>query len=271
MLKRWTKLVHGLRIRQRMREQYGTAPTADIASSSKDADQDERSGGGGGFLTRAGDVVQPYSLPRAVHVVFTSPPRSPAPDDRTPTPVPEPALPDANERLGDSDSDSEVLSDHRTMDTLAIPGENRGMPKSMAELAAEAEATAMAQMSTGGQRKGREEAHAEEEEEDDAASVTPSRRRAPPRARPKITNGEARAVRPRGRKRARAHESDGEDEDGEDWRSDDGGVEEDTAGEDGRTRNAKRARTRTRTGPRDRSTVPVHVPTSDRVLRVRKK
>ena len=256
--------MHGLRIRQRMREQYGTAPTADIALSSKDDGLDERSGGGGGFLTRAGDVVQPYSLPRAVHVVFASPPRSPAPDDRTPTPIPGPA-PLLNEDLsgeeGPGDSDSDVQSDHRSMDKLANPSENRGMPKSMAELAAEAEAAAMAQGNGIGDP-------AVGEGKEDAEAVTPSHRRGLPNARPKA-NGETRAVRPRGRKRARAHESGSDDED--DWRSDDGGIEEDAGGEDERTRDAKRARTRMRARPRDRSTVSVHVPTSDRVLRVRKK
>ncbi|KAF8264379.1 hypothetical protein EI94DRAFT_1772689 [Lactarius quietus] len=267
VIKRWTKLVHGLRIRQRMREQYGTAGTADLASSSNlkvDEGADQNEHGGGGFLTGAGDVVQPYSLPRAVHVVFSSPPRSPAPDDHTPTPVPEP-LPVFNEDddagEGPCDSDLDARSVQRPSDSN---GENRGVPKSMAELA-----VAAAQMSAGEQRG---EDVGEGQDDVDAASAVPSRRRAPPKARLKV-NGDAKAERPQGRKRARAHESGSEGDDI--WQADDGGMDEDEDedSENGRSRDAKRARTRSRAGRLDRSTVavPVPVPRSDRVLRARKK
>jgi len=286
--------VHGLRIRQRMREQYGTATTSELASSRNDdegGDQDE--GDGGGFLTGAGDVVQPYSLPRPTHVVFASPPRSPEPDDLTPIPAPEQALAlsldeaeaecdDAGEgkNTGPKDSDWDVRSDHRPADKLASPGqgngENRGMPKSMAELAAEAEAAATARMSKAGQ--GQEDLDLDAamgEVQEGAASPAPRRRHAPPRARPKA-NGEARTEYPRGRKRVRAREREDEDEDEDEWADSgqpgDSGVEGDAVGKDGRTRDAKRARTRA--GLRDRGTalaVSVPVPTSDRVLRARKK
>ena len=212
-----------------MREQYGTAVGAapDRASGSKDDDDDEHADGGG-FLTRADDVVQHYNLPRPVHVVFASPPpRSPAPDDdRTPTPAPssvpdEPTLP-----LLDLDSDVQYPADN--------PVENRGIPKSMAELAAEA---AAAQISNS--------------ENADAVSVTGH------------ANKEGRTVRPRARKRMRTRENEDED----DWQSDDADSED-----TGRTRDAKRVRTRARAGRRDRPTiVPVQMPTSDRVLRARKK
>jgi hypothetical protein len=127
-----------------MREQYGTAVGAaapDRASGSKDGDgDDDERADGGGFLTRADDVVQHHNLPRPVHVVFASPPpRSPAPDDRTPTPATSPTpVPDEPVLPLDSDSDVQHPADN--------PVENRGIPKSMAELAAEAEAAA-AQMS----------------------------------------------------------------------------------------------------------------------------
>ena len=232
VLKRWTKLVHGLRIRQRMHEQYGTAVGAaaaaaapDRASGSKD-DNDDEHADGGGFLTRADDVVQHYNLPRPVHVVFASPPpRSPVPDDdRTPTPAPSP-VPDEPTLLLDSDSDVQYPADN--------PVENRGIPKSMAELAAEAAAAQIS--STGGENA-------------DAVSVA---------------NKEGRTVRPRARKRVRTRESEDED----DWQSDDADSED-----TGRTRDAKRVRTRARAGRRDRPTiVPVQIPTSDRVLRTRKK
>ena len=264
VIKRWTKLVHGLRIRQRMREQYGTAPTVPDhppVDDSDGADQDELHGAGG-FLTGAGDVVQPYNLPRPTHVVFSSPPRSPAPDDnRTPPPtlVPEPEfepalLDDEDEDDATAPRDSDLDSDVRSAEELQANGngnsENRGMPKSMAELAAEAEAAAMAQMSI------------EPNENADVLSVAPSRRRAA--VLPKA-NGEVKAERGRGRKRARAHDSGSEDED--EWQSDDG----DEVDEDGGrgTRNAKRPRPRARRVQRTALAVPV--PTSDRVLRARKK
>ena len=230
-----------------MREQYGTAPTVPDHPPLDDsaADQDELHGAGG-FLTGAGDVVQPYNLPRPAHVVFSSPPRSPAPDDnRTPTPasVSELALLDDEDDAaapGDSDSDVQPAEELLANGNGNGNSENRGMPKSMAELAAEAEAAAMARMST--------------EPNADVLPVAPNRRSA---------NGEVKAERARGRKRIRAHESGSEDED--EWQSDGG----DEVGEDGGrgTRNAKRTRPRARRVQRTALAVPV--PTSDRVLRVR--
>jgi xeroderma pigmentosum group C-complementing protein len=104
VLNRWTKLVQGLRIRQRMREQYGggthgsgTLGVGDVGSSpavaSDNGDdhdgRDDESGVGtvGGFLTGVEDVVQRYSLPRPTHVVFSSPPRSPNSNGSSPPPA----------------------------------------------------------------------------------------------------------------------------------------------------------------------------------------
>ncbi|KAI9443537.1 Rad4-domain-containing protein [Lactarius indigo] len=265
VLKRWTKLVRGLRIRQRMREQYGTpTTTTDPPPSGNDdegGDQDE-GGGGGGFLTSVGDVVQPYSLPRPTHVVFSSPPRSPEPNGRTPTPASEPAfamsLDEAEAECNDA-GEGPGLDERSDRDRPAeglLPSPSRGMPKSMAELAAEAEAAATAQ--------GQEQGDASEQGEEGATSAaTPRRRRAPPRARPKA-NGEART----GKKRARAREREDEDED--EWMGDarpdgvDSGIEE----ADERPRGAKRARTRA--AGRGRGAAPAVPVSSDRVLRVRK-
>ncbi|KAJ3752274.1 hypothetical protein EV360DRAFT_55515 [Lentinula raphanica] len=91
-LKQWARLVHGLRIRQRLQEQYADrldaetpTPTratpkeknkegANIAKDKNDnKDQtlpeteefnDHNFTGGAGFLVQAGDVVQPFRLPR---------------------------------------------------------------------------------------------------------------------------------------------------------------------------------------------------------------
>ncbi|KAI0821974.1 hypothetical protein BC628DRAFT_1460116 [Trametes gibbosa] len=71
VLRRWTKLVQGLRIRQRLLEQYadrGVQDSDPAASSTKDVNvaeqEEEPAKAAGGFLTGVDDVVQPYTLPR---------------------------------------------------------------------------------------------------------------------------------------------------------------------------------------------------------------
>ena len=274
--------MRGLRIRQRMREQYGTATTSELASSRLDdegGDQDD--GGGGGFLTGVGDVVQPYNLPRPTHVVFASPPRSPEPDGHTPdSALALPVLDNDVAEIEDAGEGNNAgppensYSDERPADKLASHGqghgENRCTPKSMAQLAAEAETAVTAQVSKGLRGLGQGEAEVGEGQEG-ADSVVPPRRRAPPRARPKA-NEEAKVERLRGRKRVHAREGETEDE-GErvgDAQPGGSGTEEDVVGKDGRPRNAKRARPRPRRDRRTVLAVPVPVPTSDRVLRARK-
>ncbi|KAH9931640.1 Rad4-domain-containing protein [Epithele typhae] len=67
ILKRWTKLVHGLRIRQRLIEQYADrTPTSPAAGGD---DKRIRRGRApkppaGGFLAGADGIVQPFALPR---------------------------------------------------------------------------------------------------------------------------------------------------------------------------------------------------------------
>ena len=107
VLNRWTKLVQGLRIRQRMREQYGggtheSLGVGDVGSNpagaSRDGDDhDTHDDEGelqpatvGGFLTGVEDVVQRYSLPRPTHVVFSSPPRSPNSNGSSPPAIADP-------------------------------------------------------------------------------------------------------------------------------------------------------------------------------------
>ncbi|KAI0301205.1 hypothetical protein B0F90DRAFT_1628752 [Multifurca ochricompacta] len=174
VINRWTKLVQGLRIRQRIREQYGGggSNTLGKADDGNDNDNDDEGvhgdGGaqsaGGGFITSVEDVVQPYNLPRPIHVVFSSPPRSPAPlpsrsdpDNRTHTP--EPMLladPTPNLLLNDDDSDQceGVVEDadraggSNSSTTTGSSRKKKGMPKSMAELAAEAAAAAETDLPT---------------------------------------------------------------------------------------------------------------------------
>ncbi|KAF5344898.1 hypothetical protein D9758_011558 [Tetrapyrgos nigripes] len=83
VIKQWTRLIHGLRIRQRLQAQYASNTTNDKAAettpqgmdvdreSHQHHDEDESHmhlTGEGGFLLRgADDVVQSYSLPKAQH------------------------------------------------------------------------------------------------------------------------------------------------------------------------------------------------------------
>ncbi|OCH87725.1 Rad4-domain-containing protein [Obba rivulosa] len=70
-IKRWIKLVQGLRIRQRLQEQYadGAGHTPRESSPAEGAEEPQLQGG---FLTSAVDVVQPYSLPKNFHPVLQS-------------------------------------------------------------------------------------------------------------------------------------------------------------------------------------------------------
>ena len=198
VLNRWTKLVQGLRIRQRMREQYGggtkvsgTLGVGDVGSSPAvasgygDHDGSDDEGGvepatAGGFLTGVEDVIQLYSLLRPTHVVFSSLPRSPNSNGSSPpqaiagpVPVPGTLTPSSSSLAVANDDDNEGIDEtgeERTrqvpptlpvedveeleidnMSGLKLEGTQsqstqrvRWMPKSMATLAAEAEARAQA-------------------------------------------------------------------------------------------------------------------------------
>ena len=98
-IKRWIRLVQGLRIRQRLQAQYASGTAEDQRQSEKqNTDRDEKAEGeemgapvrsrsvmslsndtsfpqeattsGGGFLVQADDVVQSYSLPKYQHVTL---------------------------------------------------------------------------------------------------------------------------------------------------------------------------------------------------------
>ncbi|KAF9485754.1 Rad4-domain-containing protein [Pholiota conissans] len=99
VLKQWTRLIHGLRIRQRLQDQYATtsgkatheashcankrgnktneaAAEKEVGSISEDDDNDDRdvpSDNAGGFLAGADRVVQAFHLPKNTHVVLPSP------------------------------------------------------------------------------------------------------------------------------------------------------------------------------------------------------
>ncbi|EMD39582.1 hypothetical protein CERSUDRAFT_111894 [Gelatoporia subvermispora B] len=69
VIKRWTKLIQGLRIRQRLQEQYAEGAEHTPRESSP-AEAAEDASLQGGFLTSADDVVQPFSLPKNLHPVL---------------------------------------------------------------------------------------------------------------------------------------------------------------------------------------------------------
>ncbi|KAJ7701422.1 hypothetical protein B0H17DRAFT_1157700 [Mycena rosella] len=65
VLKRWTRLVHGLRIRKSLQEEYKDREPAAVPGE-KGEDVEVMPGlAGGGFVTGADGVVQAYSLPKA--------------------------------------------------------------------------------------------------------------------------------------------------------------------------------------------------------------
>ncbi|KAK0202067.1 hypothetical protein DFS33DRAFT_1386353 [Desarmillaria ectypa] len=67
-IKRWTRLIHGLRIRQRLQEQYA-GRGEDKATEKEDEEKQPKQGSaGGGFLMGADDVVQAFHLPKAPHL-----------------------------------------------------------------------------------------------------------------------------------------------------------------------------------------------------------
>ncbi|KDR82961.1 hypothetical protein GALMADRAFT_238668 [Galerina marginata CBS 339.88] len=88
VLKQWTRLVQGLRIRQRLQEKYSTKPGDEREERSHKAKlsrpdnetepveelpHDDPSDSAGGFLAGADRVVHAFHLPRNTHVVLSSP------------------------------------------------------------------------------------------------------------------------------------------------------------------------------------------------------
>ncbi|EKM51642.1 uncharacterized protein PHACADRAFT_177064 [Phanerochaete carnosa HHB-10118-sp] len=71
VIKRWQRLIQGLRVRQRVQEQYaGPGEPRHAASGPTPENQAQETQEAGGFLTTADDVVKPYTLPRNFHEVL---------------------------------------------------------------------------------------------------------------------------------------------------------------------------------------------------------
>ncbi|KAF8526095.1 hypothetical protein JB92DRAFT_2873311 [Gautieria morchelliformis] len=73
VLKRWTRLVQGLRIHKRLQEQYSNQPSSTGPHHGVDNREDIAEAEAGGFLLETADnVVQAYTLPKSLHVVDPS-------------------------------------------------------------------------------------------------------------------------------------------------------------------------------------------------------
>jgi len=310
--------VHGLRILQRMREQYGASASAKVGevvpspTAATGIDKDGEEDGpqpliACGFLTGVEDVVQPYSLPRPIHAVFSSPPRSPNPDGRAPpaapTAPPSPfgtTAPDtllgssSSASVDDEDEDNAAEGGAHVPPLPPFPVEDeedsetetagtgtgtaggtqsqpqhprRLMPKSMAELAAEA-AQAQAAGDVAAPQMGLREAPSASASVTAAtATVAASLRitragskakgesKSKPKPKPRM-----KTVRGKGGKRARAQDDDQDSNEYDGWES--------RSGTELRVA-AKRARNGLDVGVGVEAEA-VPVPPSDRVLRTRK-
>ncbi|CAL1713034.1 unnamed protein product [Somion occarium] len=142
VLKRWTRLIQGLRIRQRLQEQYADREPQATTEGEKPIEEadEEHVPAAGGFLTSADDVVQPYSLPRSVYAA----PKSPSPSSLQPPSAadnvqehagPSNGVPLSLEEIPDSEGEEEL-------EVVPIPNGGAaigGVPMSMRELAEAAE------------------------------------------------------------------------------------------------------------------------------------
>ncbi|KAH8114490.1 Rad4-domain-containing protein [Phellopilus nigrolimitatus] len=145
VIKRWTRLIHGLRIRQRLQEQYANGGEPALAQDNKE-DLVEQPGG---FLTEADAIVQPFHLPRFEHGMLrpsssgmVSAEQGEILDEVTrhsETDRPEADLPSTRSRLdtdleGEDNTSEEILPKIDTQHEVAVGG---GLPKTMRELAEE--------------------------------------------------------------------------------------------------------------------------------------
>ncbi|KAF7364833.1 hypothetical protein MVEN_00353500 [Mycena venus] len=134
VLKRWARLVHGLRIRQSLQEEYKDRQPASMGEKGEDVEVTPGLAGGG-FVTGADDVVQAYQLPKYQHVNLPFQPSSGGNFAAGPSGAASDSEPAADE----------VTHDLPTMDVDPDPGvedvqpltEVTKKPKTMKELAEE--------------------------------------------------------------------------------------------------------------------------------------
>ncbi|KDQ20907.1 hypothetical protein BOTBODRAFT_124782 [Botryobasidium botryosum FD-172 SS1] len=134
----WTRLIHGLRIRERLKSQYGGGAHAQPTMGHTEATSPAEGGPthGGGFLTEVNEVVQPFKLPKFQHVADpAASARDSSHDDDQTTTLVENTSTSHNGHGDNGDTEERTFSP-----PLQPPGSNL-IPKSMLELA-EADASA---------------------------------------------------------------------------------------------------------------------------------
>ena len=239
-LKQWTRLIHGLRVRQRLQAQYahapaqpagaedGAPPQADESAADKvrifphsappmsmltqpTQDHEERVEAAGGFLAGADRVVHAFRLPRNTHPVLPPPRGVPAPApidahraeelEETDSDADAPALALETYDLDAMDVDATVLAPMHPLTQALLDA----VPKTMAEMAAEAAATTPA--TDGGDDAGVEE----------IAITLATPQRASGTSTPARRTRRKRARRTGGRGDSDADAQTSEDEDGEEY------------------------------------------------------
>ncbi|KZT18608.1 Rad4-domain-containing protein, partial [Neolentinus lepideus HHB14362 ss-1] len=148
VLKRWTRLIHGLRIRDRLKKQYaGGSASASPSKQHVEGDEMEREEEEqgreaffepGGYLTAVDDIIKPFTLPKYQHATFQSagpsrrsspePPNAEEDHNEGPT-TPNGAVALTMETIGDEDADQEMEEVQVSEPVLS------GVPKTMLELA----------------------------------------------------------------------------------------------------------------------------------------
>ncbi|KAF9013151.1 hypothetical protein BDQ17DRAFT_1342855 [Cyathus striatus] len=211
VLKQWTRLIHGLQIRQRLQKQYGKKPEATPHEPKSEAQpQDEADNAeqeapteapGGGFLVGADDVVQAFHLPKYNHVPLAA---VTAPAVFEDTHGDQELLENTEEADYDTGYDPPDVTTYDLdveMEEIGISTvTNGGVPKTMQELAEEME-------------KKRLEAEAEVEELELPKRPVISARSTPVKSglNGRTTRSQKKKQPPRGRKR-KARDSDKEEE-----------------------------------------------------------
>ncbi|KAG9004889.1 hypothetical protein FRB94_001982 [Tulasnella sp. JGI-2019a] len=161
VVKRWQKLIHGLRVRERLMKEYSVGGAASSTIATADGDGEDMDTGqapdvteGGGFLLDKTDVdiVQKYNLPKFQHPVVnpttgTSASRSTAfvvdelQEDDTPPPDMIPMLrspvDSVDEDLEEVDDVRDDMERMRMKATTPSSPSHLGVPKTMGELAEE--------------------------------------------------------------------------------------------------------------------------------------
>ncbi|KAI0345889.1 Rad4-domain-containing protein [Trametopsis cervina] len=278
VIKRWQRLVQGLRIRQRLQAQYSGPDRQQQHEQDITIEVEQEVHQAGGFLNTADDVVQPYTLPRNLHDVPRSP-GAPAATNGTNVrddPSKQPQL-HADNGLQIETFDIEDIEDvpqvgESTHRDTARAG---GAPRTMRELA---EATATAARSDGGTDEDLNIAiRASAPKVEAPMPGTKNGRSTRGRDNLKAANG-SRAAPRKGRKRAREEVVSDSEADGNDDHEDEDEEDEEESDFEGKPKGrrktsgkgnspAKRAR-RSKAPPQMQQQQPV--PKSDRVLRTRK-